>query len=97
MFVHIDRFPASSPLPSGARTLAPWGVSRMAPYPTTAPGYARAELDPVTQATVFFDEAGQVMEMPGHGTSTNTSPATGTSPDGNGTTQDSDTGSDGDQ
>lgn len=97
MFVHSDRFPASSPVPTGARTVAPWGVSRMAPYPTMAPGYARAELDPTTQTTVFRDRSGQVMEMPGHGTSTGTQPSTGTSPDGNGGTQDSDTGSDGDQ
>ncbi|WP_435279772.1 putative ATP-grasp-modified RiPP [Streptomyces sp. 1222.5] len=97
MFVHSDRFPAASPVPSGVSTLAPWGVGRMAPYPTMAPAYARAELDPPTQTARYLDFAGQVMEMPGHGTSTGTSPATGTSPDGNGSTQDADTGSDGDQ
>ncbi|GAA1005650.1 putative ATP-grasp-modified RiPP [Streptomyces sp. LB8] len=97
MFVHSDRFPVSSPLPSGVPTPVPWGVSRMAPYPTTAPDYARVELDPDTQTAVFFDKDGQVMEMGKHNTSTGTSPATGTSPDGNGTTQDSDTGSDSDQ
>jgi putative ATP-grasp target RiPP len=69
----------------------------MAPYPTTAPEYARAELDPATQTAVFYDAADQVMEMPGHGTSTGTNPSTGTSPDGNGGTQDTDTGSDNDQ
>ncbi|MEV0982024.1 putative ATP-grasp-modified RiPP [Streptomyces sp. NPDC049915] len=95
--MHSDRLPTSSPLPSGTRTPAPWSLSRMAPYPTMAPDYARAEIDPVTQATVFFDADGRVMEMPGHGTSTGTAPSTGTSPDGNGSTQDSDTGSDGDQ
>ncbi|MFF9310056.1 putative ATP-grasp-modified RiPP [Streptomyces sp. NPDC014748] len=97
MFVHSDRFPTSSPLPDGVGTPAPWGVTRMAPYPTSAPGYAHAQLDAATQATVFFAEDGAILEMPGHGTSTNTSPSTGTSPDGNGSTQDSDQGSDGDQ
>lgn len=97
MFAHSDRLPTGTPLPSGSRPLAPWGVSRMAPYPTMAPDYARAEIDPVTQAAVFFDAGGQVLEMPAHGTSTGTAPSTGTSPDGNGSTQDSDTGSDNDQ
>ncbi|MGW4823522.1 putative ATP-grasp-modified RiPP [Streptomyces sp. NPDC004227] len=97
MFVHSDRLPTSPAVPQGNPTPTPWGISRMAPYPTMAPGYARAELDPATQTTRFFDTTGQVMEMPGHGTSTGTSPTTGTSPDGNGSTQDSDTGSDGDQ
>ncbi|MGW5973896.1 putative ATP-grasp-modified RiPP [Streptomyces sp. NPDC055185] len=78
-------------------TAAPWGVSRMAPYPTMAPDYARAELDPTTQIAVFFNEAGQVVEMGKHGTSTGTRPSTGTSPDGSGGTSDSDTGSDSDQ
>ncbi|WSV36365.1 hypothetical protein OG462_42305 [Streptomyces sp. NBC_01077] len=45
---------------------------------------------------MFYDAAGEVMKMPGHATSTGT-PSTGTSPDGNGSTQDGDTGSDGDQ
>ncbi|MFF1279905.1 putative ATP-grasp-modified RiPP [Streptomyces sp. NPDC058299] len=72
-------------------------MTRMEPYPSMAPDYMRAELDPTTQMARFFDAQGRVMEMPGHGTSTGTQPATGTSPDGNGTTNDSDTGSDGDQ
>lgn len=97
MFVHSDRLPTSSPIPQGTLTAAPWGLGRMAPYPTEAPAYAKVEMDPVTQTAVFFDLGGQVMEMPGHGTSTGTQPSTGTSPDGNGTTQDSDTGSDSDQ
>ncbi|MGW8954745.1 putative ATP-grasp-modified RiPP [Streptomyces sp. NPDC055709] len=97
MFVHSDRLPTSTPVPQCVVTPAPWGVSRMAPYPTMAPSYSQARLDPTTQTAVFLDYAGQVMEMPGHGTSTGTSPATGTSPDGNGSTQDSDTGSDNDQ
>ncbi|MFF7750441.1 putative ATP-grasp-modified RiPP [Streptomyces sp. NPDC007971] len=98
MFVHSDRLPASPAVPQGTITPRPWGVSRMAPYPTMAPGYATAELDPNTQTTIFFNGAGQVMEMPGHGTSTGTTPSTGTSPDGQGQgNTDSDTGSDGDQ
>ncbi|MEU8794602.1 putative ATP-grasp-modified RiPP [Streptomyces sp. NPDC048643] len=97
MFVHSDRLPASSPVPSGTITPTPWGVQRMAPYPAMAPAYAHAHLDPATQTARFFDGLGQAMEMPGHGTSTGTTPSTGTSPDGNGSTQDSDTGSDSDQ
>ncbi|QIY76514.1 putative ATP-grasp-modified RiPP [Streptomyces sp. RLB1-33] len=97
MFVHSDRLPTGTAVPQGTITPSPWGASRMAPYPTTAPEYARAELDPATQTAVFYDATGQVMEMPGHGTSTGTNPSTGTSPDGNGGTQDTDTGSDNDQ
>ncbi|MDQ0577938.1 putative ATP-grasp-modified RiPP [Streptomyces rishiriensis] len=97
MFVHSDRLPTSVAIPQGINTPKPWGISRMAPYPTSAPEYAQAELNPVTQTAIFFDGSGRAMEMPGHGTSTGTSPATGTSPDGNGSTQDSDTGSDNDQ
>lgn len=95
--MHSDRLPTSTPVPSGATTPTPWGLTRMAPYPTMAPAYARADLDPATQTARFYNHLGQVMEMPGHGTSTGTQPSTGTSPDGNGTTNDSDTGSDGDQ
>ncbi|MBX7555432.1 putative ATP-grasp-modified RiPP [Streptomyces sp. tea 10] len=97
MFAHSDRVPTGTPLPSGARTPAPWGLRRMTPYPALAPGYARVELDPVTQTGRYFDATGQPVMMPGHGTSTGTNPPTGTSPDGNGTTQDSDTGNDNDQ
>ncbi|MFC5673589.1 putative ATP-grasp-modified RiPP [Streptomyces incanus] len=55
-----------------------WGLRRMAPYPAFAPSYARVELDPATQTGRSFDAAGRVMEMPGHGTSTDTKPATNT-------------------
>ncbi|MGW5657491.1 putative ATP-grasp-modified RiPP [Streptomyces humi] len=82
----------------GAVTLRPWGISRMAPYPTLAPGYATATLDPDTQTAVFRDGFGRVLDMGKHNTSTGTSPTTGTSPDGNGQgSTDSDTGSDSDQ
>ncbi|MFD8806035.1 putative ATP-grasp-modified RiPP [Streptomyces sp. NPDC059597] len=98
MFVHSDRLPAGPAVPQGFTTPAPWGISRMAPYPTMAPGYARAELDADTQTTRFLNHKGEVMEMPGHGTSTGTTPSTGTSPDGQGQgNTDSDQGSDGDQ
>ncbi|MDQ0761946.1 putative ATP-grasp target RiPP [Streptomyces canus] len=98
MFVHTDRLPTSPAVPQGTITPRPWGVSRMAPYPTMAPAYAGVRLDPDTQTAVFFDASGQVMEMPGHGTSTGTTPSTGTSPDGQGQgTTDTDQGSDSDQ
>jgi putative ATP-grasp target RiPP len=69
----------------------------MAPYPSMAPSYASASLDPVTQTAVYRDASGAVMEMPAHGTSTGTTPSTGTSPDGTATSTDTDSGSDGDQ
>lgn len=97
MFVQSDRLPTSSPVPQGTVTPRPWGVSRMAPYPTAAPEYARVAIDPATQTAVFYDRSNQVVEMPGHGTSTGTSPATGTSPDGQAGSSDSDQGSDTDQ
>lgn len=98
MFVHSGRLPTSTAVPQGTITPTPWGVGRMAPYPTMAPEYATARLDAASQTAVFFDAAGQVMEMPGHGTGTGTSPSTGTSPDGqNQGATDTDTGSDGDQ
>ncbi|MFE9610236.1 putative ATP-grasp-modified RiPP [Streptomyces sp. NPDC006012] len=98
MFVHSDRMPAGTAVPQGVSTPIPWGLSRMAFYPTMAPGYATVTLDPETQTAVFRDRAGRIMEMPGHGTSTGTTPSTGTSPDGQsqGNT-DSDQGSDSDQ
>ncbi|WSD64913.1 putative ATP-grasp-modified RiPP [Actinacidiphila glaucinigra] len=99
MFSHADRFPTGTPLPSGQPTPPPWGLARMAPYPAAAPAYARSVLDPITQTTRYFDAAGGVVEMPGHGTSTGTNPSTGTSPDGNAGSgdTDTDTGNDADQ
>lgn len=103
MFKHSDRFPTGTPLPSGTSTPVPWGLRRMAPYPALALGYARTELDPVTQTTRYFDAAGQSVEMPGHGTGTGTNPSTGTgnpsdgSGPGGGGGGDQDTGNDGDQ
>lgn len=97
MFVHSDRMPTSPAIPQGLTTTRPWGIGRMAPYPTMAPEHTRAELAPDTQTARFYDRSGQVIEMGKHGTSTGTSLATGTSPDGNGTTSDADTGSDSDQ
>ncbi|MDI6412915.1 putative ATP-grasp-modified RiPP [Streptomyces albus] len=103
MFNHSDRLPTSSPLPQGWPTTVPWGVQRKAPYPALAPSYARAEIDGVTQTARYFDAGGHVMEMPGHGTSTGTNPATNTGnpSDGSGGGGsgggDQDTGNDNDQ
>ncbi|MFI8080223.1 putative ATP-grasp-modified RiPP [Kitasatospora sp. NPDC086009] len=103
MFAHSDRLPTGTPLPNGIATLAPWGVRRMAPYPAHALRYDRVELDPVTQTGRYFDATGRVMEMPGHGTSTGTTPSTntgnpsdGSGPGGSGG-GDQDTGNDTDQ
>jgi putative ATP-grasp target RiPP len=103
VFNHADRFPTGTPLPSGHVTPVPWGLRRMAPYPATAPSYGRAELDPHTQTTRYFSSDGQVMEMPGHGTSTGTNPATNTGNPADGNSGggsgggDQDTGNDSDQ
>ncbi len=99
MFSHADRFPTGPALPSGIATPRPWALRRMRPYPGwEAPGYARAVLDPETQTTRYFDEAGRPVEMGKHGTSTGTKPPTGTGgPDGNGPSADTDYGSDNDQ
>ncbi|MCQ8829098.1 putative ATP-grasp-modified RiPP [Streptomyces malaysiensis] len=103
MFVHSDRLPNGSPLPSGHFTRAPWGLQRMAPYPEFTPGYARTELDPATQTARYFDGSGQPVMMPGHGTSTGTNPPTNTGNPSDGSSGggsgggDQDTGNDGDQ
>lgn len=48
----------------------PWGMGRVSDrLPIPAPGYARVELDPVTQLARYFDTDGQVVEMGKHGTS----------------------------
>ncbi|MFJ8896941.1 putative ATP-grasp-modified RiPP [Leifsonia sp. NPDC102414] len=52
---HRGRTP---PVPSGIITPTPWGLQRMAPYPTMAPAYAHTELDPATQTARFFDGRG---------------------------------------
>ncbi|MFJ3906153.1 putative ATP-grasp-modified RiPP [Streptomyces sp. NPDC090025] len=103
MFQHSDRLPTGTPLPMGHHTAVPWGVQRMAPYPATAPGWTRAEIDPDSQTARYFDAAGQVMEMPGHGTSSGTNPSTNTGNPSDGSSGggsgggDSDTGNDTDQ
>ncbi|MFF3715538.1 putative ATP-grasp-modified RiPP [Streptomyces prasinus] len=103
MFAHSDRLPTGTPLPDGTTTPVPWGLRRMAPYPALVPSYARVELDPLTQTGRYLDAAGQVVEMPGHGTSTGTRPATntgnpsdGSRPGGSGS-GDQDSGNDTDQ
>ncbi|MFE9254001.1 putative ATP-grasp-modified RiPP [Streptomyces sp. NPDC006879] len=74
----------------------PWGVGRLAPYPTTIPRpHASISIDPDTQLGVFRDHAGRVIEMGKHGTGTGTETKTSTSSDGqSGNDQGSDQGSD---
>ncbi|QNP70495.1 putative ATP-grasp-modified RiPP [Streptomyces roseirectus] len=103
MFVHSDRLPTGTPLPSGAFTPVPWGVRRMTPYPASAPGYTYAELDHETQTVRYSDAEGRVLDMGKHGTSSGTNPATntgnpsdGAGPGGSGG-GDQDTGNDTDQ
>jgi putative ATP-grasp target RiPP len=63
----------------------PWGVGRLAPYPTTVLlPHASVSIDPDTQLGVFRDRTGRVVEMGKHGTSSGTETSTSTSPDGQG-------------
>ncbi|GAA2241233.1 hypothetical protein GCM10010232_30340 [Streptomyces amakusaensis] len=60
----------------------PWGVSRLAPYPTTVHcPHTTVTVDPTTQLGVFRDHAGQVVEMGKHGTSKGTETKTSTNLD----------------
>ncbi|PCG86329.1 hypothetical protein CIB93_08800 [Streptomyces sp. WZ.A104] len=63
-------------------TARPWGVGRLAPYPTTTHlPHATVSIDPDTQLGVFRDRAGQVVEMGKHGTSSGTETSTNTNSD----------------
>lgn len=64
----------------------PWGVKRLAPYPTTVRyAFTRTEIDPETQTTRYFDATGRTIDMTGgHGTSQSTSSPTSTGADGGG-------------
>ncbi|MFD9391861.1 putative ATP-grasp-modified RiPP [Streptomyces sp. NPDC060000] len=60
----------------------PWGVGRLAPYPTTVKlPFAVVTVDPATQTGVFRDHRGQVVEMGKHGTSSGTETSTSTNLD----------------
>ncbi|MDT0344794.1 putative ATP-grasp-modified RiPP [Streptomyces litchfieldiae] len=51
----------------------------MAPYPASGSvDFAQAVLDPETQTTRYLDASGAVLDAPKHGTSTGTTPPTGT-------------------
>ncbi|WP_328695949.1 putative ATP-grasp-modified RiPP [Streptomyces sp. NBC_00342] len=64
----------------------PWGVKRLAPYPTTVRyPFTRTEVDPETQTTRYFDAVGRTVDMTaGHGSSQSTSSPTSTGADGGG-------------
>ncbi|MBL1099539.1 putative ATP-grasp-modified RiPP [Streptomyces coffeae] len=60
----------------------PWGVGRLAPYPTTVRRpHATVAIDPETQTGVYRDRAGNVVEMGKHGTSKGTETSTTTNSD----------------
>ncbi|MCX5378093.1 putative ATP-grasp-modified RiPP [Streptomyces sp. NBC_00091] len=60
----------------------PWGVSRLAPYPTTTRlPFTTVTIDPATQTGVFRDGHGHVVEMGKHGTSSGTETSTTTNSD----------------
>ncbi|MFC5214328.1 putative ATP-grasp-modified RiPP [Streptomyces coerulescens] len=66
--------------------MAPWGVRRLALYPSmTDVPYVRTEIDPDTQTTRYLDATGNRVEMNGgHGSGTATANQTSTSSDGGG-------------
>ncbi|MGW6283394.1 putative ATP-grasp-modified RiPP [Streptomyces sp. NPDC055107] len=60
----------------------PWGVDRLAPYPTvTHLRHTSVALDPDTQLGVFTDHSGAVVEMGKHGTAKGTETSTVTNSD----------------
>ncbi|MFD7456106.1 MULTISPECIES: putative ATP-grasp-modified RiPP [unclassified Streptomyces] len=60
----------------------PWGIGRLAPYPTTVKlPYASVTIDPTTQIGIFRDHHGEVVDMGKHGTSSGTETATATNLD----------------
>ncbi|MBB1245827.1 putative ATP-grasp-modified RiPP [Streptomyces durbertensis] len=60
----------------------PWGVGRLAPYPTTTLRlHATVSVDPRTQLGVFRDSLGEVVEMGKHGTLSGTETSTVTNSD----------------
>ncbi|MBK3565902.1 putative ATP-grasp-modified RiPP [Streptomyces sp. MBT62] len=60
----------------------PWGLRRLGPYPNTVKmPFTTVTVDPDTQAGVFRDAGGQVVEMGKHGTSSATSTSTVTNLD----------------
>ncbi|MEV7596670.1 putative ATP-grasp-modified RiPP [Kitasatospora sp. NPDC089797] len=70
-------------------TTAPWGTTRMGPYPHPGPAPTLTPvIDPETQIAMFLDEHGRTVELGAHGTSTSgltpttTSPGDGAGPGG---------------
>ncbi|MFH8614727.1 putative ATP-grasp-modified RiPP [Streptomyces sp. NPDC017979] len=66
----------------------PWGVRRLAPYPTSVVlPFAQVEIDPETQTAAYFDESGRRIDMGEggkHGTNRATASQTATGADGGG-------------
>lgn len=62
-----------------SRTLRPWGLTRMEPYPTLHAAATAVALEPVSQTVVFHDPQGHPVEMGNHGTGTGTETKTQTS------------------
>ncbi|MER6343241.1 putative ATP-grasp-modified RiPP [Streptomyces sp. NPDC001595] len=60
----------------------PWGIGRLAPYPTTRKlPYVTVTIDPTTQTGIFRNNQGEVVEMGKHGTSSGTETSTATNLD----------------
>ncbi|MFB4426894.1 putative ATP-grasp-modified RiPP [Streptomyces sp. QL37] len=59
MYVHSDRLPTGAPRSQGRVSVKPWGLRRMTAAPAVAPGFARVELDPVSQTARYSDADGR--------------------------------------
>ncbi|MFI6278750.1 DUF6415 family natural product biosynthesis protein [Streptomyces sp. NPDC050988] len=68
-----------APMEPTVRTLRPWGLTRMEPYPTLHAAATAVVLDPASQTAVFHDHQGRPVEMGKHGTGTGTETKTRTS------------------
>ncbi|MFI0259009.1 putative ATP-grasp-modified RiPP [Streptomyces sp. NPDC017056] len=60
-------------------------MSRLAPYPnTTQLPYSSVDINPASQTSRYFTVDGLRLDMPKHGTGTDTAPQTQTGADGGG-------------
>lgn len=68
--------------PADFTPIRPWGMGRLASYPTTVNvPYATVTIDPMTQLGVFRDHQGKPVDMGKHGTSSGTETSTATNLD----------------
>lgn len=88
--VPVDRPGAGNAIQTKGSTVpqsqvTPWGMSQLAPYPNTAHlPHSRIDIDPATQTSRYFTADGHRLDMPKHGTGTDTASQTQTGGDSGG-------------